>query len=77
MMSTITVYINSNLLSVLINIENGSLSYNFNDDVIKEVSLKKTRNTPFEVQIPITALSQFFPKENYATVNLSRFKKVN
>lgn len=73
---TITVYVDQNLLSTLINISNGKMDGSeYKDDPIRQVSLEKTKEAFFELQIPITVLSQFFYKDNYALINLTRVPK--
>jgi predicted DNA-binding protein (UPF0278 family) len=73
-MVTMTVYVNTDVFCWIVNILNQSITSEWSD--IKEVSLKKSRKFPHEVQVPIVIIGQFV-KKNRTTINLYRLQELN
>jgi hypothetical protein len=73
-MVTMTVYANSDVFCWIVNSLRGSIKCEWDD--VKEVSLKKTRKYPYEVQIPIEAIGQFV-KKNKTTINLYQLQQIH
>jgi hypothetical protein len=73
-MVTMTVFINAEGFCWIVNSLNGNITCKWGDS--KEVSLKKTRKFPYEVQVPIQTIGQFV-KKNKTTINLYTLQKLN
>jgi hypothetical protein len=73
-MVTMTVYVNTDVFCWIVNCLNGSIKCKWGDT--KEVSLKKTRKLPLEVQVPIQTIGQFV-KKNKTTINLFTLQEMN
>jgi hypothetical protein len=69
-----TVYVDTGVFCWIVNSLNGSITCKYGD--IKEVSLKKTRKFPLEVQVPIQTIGQFI-KVNKTTIDLFTLQKKN
>jgi hypothetical protein len=68
-----TVYVNGEGFCWIWNSLRKSITCKYGD--IKEVSLKKTRKFPYEVQVPIEIIGQFV-KKNKTTVDLYKLQNV-
>lgn len=66
-MVTMTIYANVETFCWIVNILNQSLISE--PTYVREVSLKRSRKFPCELQVPITTIGQF-TKKNRTTVNL-------
>lgn len=73
-MVTQTVYVNVSVWCYIVNCLNGSLTLEWAES-FKEVSLKKTRKFPYEIQIPIQIISQF-TKKNRTKINLYKLQQL-
>jgi hypothetical protein len=73
-MVTMTVFVNTRVFCLIVNGLNKSLTFKWED--VEEVSLKKTKKFPYEVQVPIQIIGQFV-KRNKTTVNLYKLQKLN
>lgn len=72
-MVTMTVYINTDVFCWIVNTLNGSITSRWGD--IKEVSLKKSRKFPHEIQVPIQIIGQFV-KKNKTTIDLYKLHQI-
>jgi hypothetical protein len=72
-MVTMTVYVNVEVFCFIVNGLNNSMVYENHE--IKEVSLKKARKFPYEVQVPIQIIGQFV-KKNKTTINLFKLQQL-
>jgi hypothetical protein len=68
-----TVYVNTDVFCWIVNSLNRSIKCKWDD--VKEVSLKKSRKFPHEVQVPIQIIGQFV-KKNKTTINLYTLQKM-
>jgi hypothetical protein len=66
-MVTMTIYANTDVFCWIVNSLRGSIKCEWDD--VKEVSLKKTKDYPFEIQVPIEIIDQLI-KKNRTTINL-------
>ncbi len=73
-MVTMTVYVDTDVFCWIVNILNKSITCKCGDD--KEVSLKKTRKYPHEIQVPIQTIGQFV-KKNKTTIDLYKLQQLN
>jgi hypothetical protein len=73
-MVTMTVYVDIEVFCWIVNSLRGSIKCKWND--VKEVSLKKTKRYPYEVQVPIEIIGQFV-KKNKTTISLYTLQQIH
>jgi hypothetical protein len=73
-MVTMTVYVNTDVFCWIVNTLRGSIKCKWGD--VKEVSLKKMKDYPFEIQVPIEIIGQFV-KKNMTTINLYELQQLH
>ncbi len=71
-----TVYVDVTTLNYLYSILDGSLKVDFDSDVYRRVSFKRTGKFPNEVQVPLQAVSKF-SQDDTSTISMYEIQKLH